>query len=102
MDPGAPFNVSEFLEKSIHENSSEKLTFFAGAGISIDSGLPNFITFGRNMIQRICGETTEDFIPKNKLGINQTLSSYFKLTLKSRLNENSWQIENYSASRKKN
>ena len=62
-----PFNVEDFLDTAINRRCDQKITFFAGAGISIDSGLPNFVTFGRNMIQKICGDSIDSVITSDKL-----------------------------------
>jgi hypothetical protein len=32
----------------------KKLAFFVGAGISVDSGIPNFFNFARDFIGSIC------------------------------------------------
>lgn len=37
----------------------KKLVFFVGAGISIDSGLPNFLKFSSDFISSICPSNLE-------------------------------------------
>ena len=42
-----------WLSETIEE-PKRKVAFFVGAGISVDSGLPNFFKFSSNFIDRIC------------------------------------------------
>ena len=51
------FDVEVFLRSAIKGNSEKSCTYFAGAGISIDSGLPNFLTFGQNILKHIIGQS---------------------------------------------
>ena len=50
-----PFDVELFLKAALNSESHKPCTYFAGAGISIDSGLPNFMTFGQNILKHIIG-----------------------------------------------
>ena len=55
----APFDVEVFLKGALNKDSHEPCTYFAGAGISIDSGLPNFLTFGQNILKHIIGHSDD-------------------------------------------
>ena len=52
-----PFDVEVFLKSALNSESEKPCTYFAGAGISIDSGLPNFLTFGQNILKHIIGDS---------------------------------------------
>ena len=52
MDAGA---IESFLRNTLH-NRSPKVALFVGAGISMDSGLPNFFSFGKHVCQYVTGK----------------------------------------------
>ena len=55
------FSVEEYLKEVVRNPCEHVCTLFAGAGISVDSGLPNFASFGKNMIGSIIGESNSSF-----------------------------------------
>ena len=54
-----PEDVENLLRSIISGKHKKPFTFIAGAGISIDSGLPDFLILGRNILQGILGSSSD-------------------------------------------